>query len=560
MTKGLHRAWRVAVILTICAGLFHLINLAGPGRSYLGLTLVTPFRAAFAVAWIILVAELMASRRRPCLDIADGLVAAFAALYLLRGIFYPETFGIAFNWVFTGAGVFYLVKHGIRDRHDLRLVVVTVSLAIVAIAFTGLFEYAVKSNPLFESIQIDAVGNDSRIEASDQFYRVRSLVGHPGFVGAILGAGVPLIMLTFWRRRLLMAVLLAAAGMGLFLSFSRGSWLLIAIFLMPVLAYRGRYWIKRNAQWLAALLIALAIFITVDYLRREEISFRVDRQADNGLTWVMGREAPLVGGEAEGMKPGNNRLYFNVSDSFYLPEDGSATVIVHYFDTGTGPVYIEYRSRDEAAGRNNITHSGHITKTDSKQWTNAAFFLERPNFDGSSESADFRIVDDDSQIVLDEVVLQKGKLKLPSVVAQQWRARAGSFDTRADFFPLAWSVLLEHPLGVGLFNSPGTNHHAVDSLPLTWIMELGWPAFALLGFIVLAAVREGLNVLKAKRGPAVAIYLSIMFLMLHSVHLMILYDKPSLVLFSVMAAVYTLIRPWRRQGAILKASNEDFMI
>lgn len=557
LAKGLHRAWQVAIVVTICAGLFHLINLVAPGRAGLGPALVTPFRAAFAASWIFLVLELIAGRRRPRLDLTDWLVAGLAVLFLLKGILTPETFGIAFNWTVTGAGVFYLVKHGVRDERDLRLVIITTSLAVVVIGVAGVLEYLVKSNPLFDAIQVDIVGTDTRVEASEQFYRTRSLLGHPGFVGAALVAGTPLVMLVFWRRRLLMAALLAPVGAGLFLTFSRGSWLLAALFLTPVLAYRGRFWLKRNAKWLAPILIILVALIAIDYLKREEVSARLGRNpAADGLTWTLGSDGPftVAGGETGGVTPDNHYLYFDVDDGFFRNESGSVTIIIHYLDRGMGAVHVDYDSWQEGGVYDGAyALSGVINKSNTDHRTSAAFFLPDPRFDGRQNgAADFRIVDDDNLIIIDEVKLQKGKLKLPSVIVQQWRSRSGSLNTRADFFPHAWSVLKENPLGVGPFNSPGTNHHAVDSLPLTWIMEFGWPALLLLGLILVAAVREGLYAFKAKRGPAVVLYLSLVLLVLHGGHLMILYDKPSLVLFGVVGAVYALIRPWRRGGTLLE--------
>lgn len=565
LAQALHRVWQVAIVVTICTGLFHLINLVDPGRVALGPALLTPFRIAFAVSWMALAAELMLCRRRPSLDSADLLVAVLTLLFLLRGIFTPETFSIVFNWAITGAGAFFLVKYGVRDEHDLRLVVATISCAIVTIGIAGVVEYAVKTNPLFDAIQIDAVGTDTRVGASNQFYRVRSLVGHPGYVGAVLVSGAPLVALVFWRRRLLMAAFLAVIGTALLFTFSRGSWFLAAIFLIPVLFYRGRFWFKHNAKWLAPVLILPVIFITVDYLKREEVSIHLGGQpVAEGLSWTRARDGAyqVVSGEAEGVKPAKHFLYFNVDDGFFRNGDGPATVIVRYFDAGSGPVHIDYDSWNEAGEKSGAyTVSGVIDKTDTRHWTTAAFYLPDPRFDGRQNGgADFRIVDDDNQIVIDEVILQKGALKLPSVIAQQWRSRAGSFYTRANFFPMTWAVLKENPLGVGLFNCPGTNHHAIDSLPLTWIMEFGWPALLLLGLILWTIIREGRHAFRAKNGSAAALFLSLMLLLLHGGHLMILYDKPNLVLFGMLAAVYALIRPWRRQGALLQVSNRDFMI
>ncbi|MBE3066643.1 MAG: hypothetical protein IMZ73_04300, partial [Chloroflexi bacterium] len=109
-------------------------------------------------------------------------------------------------------------------------------------------------------------------------------------------------------------------------------------------------------------------------------------------------------------------------------------------------------------------------------------------------------------------------------------------------------------------NSPGTNHHAVDSLPLTWMMEFGWLAVPLLALLLLGVTREGIQAFRAKTGPAVVMYLCLVLLLLHGGHLMILYDKPSLTLFSAIGALYVLVRPWKKRGATINLSNSDLML
>lgn len=562
----LHLAWRVALVITIGAGLFHLINLVPAGRAGLGPALITPFRAGFIAAWLLLVAEYIIARRRPRLDYVDGAVAALAAVFILRGLLTPETLGITLNWLVTGAGVFYLVKHGIRSARDLRLVVLTLAVAVVIISLATLTEYAFKKNPLFESIQVDAVGIDTRMGGSSQFYRVRSLIGHPGFAGAILVAGAPLVMLAFWRRRLILAASLMLLGVGVFLTFSRGSWILGALFFAPVLIYRGRFWLKRNAKWLAPAVILPALLVTYDYMNREEVHARLGKKpVEEGLVWTKGKDGPyaIASGEADGVIPYNRFLYFDIDDDFYSAGDGPVTVIVHYFDRGSEGIHVEYDSWDETAGDRSGAYalSGYISKTDSHQWTTAAFYLEKPRFEGRQNGgADLRVVDDESLFVVDEVVVQKGKLKLPTVIAQQWESRAGSFGSRVDLYPFAWSVLKENPLGVGLYNTPGTNHHAVDSMPLTWLMEFGWLALPLLGMVLVVASREGYLAFKARGGPAVVLYLSLALLLLHGGHIMIIYDKPSLVMFAAVGAAYASLRPWRHGGALVEAAGRDFML
>lgn len=566
-TSRLHQVLRISIAFTLAAGLFHLLNLVGSGRGGFGPALITPFRIIFAVSWLLLIACCIVERRLPRPDRTDALIAGTLAVFLLRGALTPETFSITLNWAFTGAGIFFLVRYGTRSPDDVRFLMLILVGAALVLSIYGIGEYFYKANPLFDSIQVEAIGNDTRIAASDQFYRIRSLVGHPGFVGAILLGSMPLAFLVLRRRRLLLAGTLASLGAGIFLSFSRGSWLIAVLVLFPVSVFWSRAWLRRNLKWLAPVALVLAAFITFDYFNREEVSANLGEvMREKGLHWTNGNDGPIRSGAAgsDGVQPVKNFIYFDVADDFYHGgDDGPVTVIIHFFDRGMGAVRIDYDSMNESAGQaeSAAASTASIKKTDSRRWSTAAFYIKDPRFEGRlNNSADFRLVDDDSQISVDEVVVQKGRLKLPGVVFQQWSSRAGSIGTRAEFIPLTMDVLREDPLGVGLYNSPETEHHAVDSLPLTWMMEFGWPGLLLILGMVALIARECWLAWRQPREPAVVLLLSLVLILLHGGHLMILYDKPSLVLAAAVAALYANIRPWRRGGALIGLSNQDCMV
>lgn len=563
----LHKILRISIALTLAAGLFHLINLVGSGRGGFGPALITPFRFAFSVAWLLLIVSWLRDRRLPRPDLTDALIAATVAVFLLRGAVTPETFSITFNWVITGAGIFFLVRFGTRSAADVRFVLLTLVAVALSLSIYGLVEYFFKGNPLFDSIQVVAIGDDSRIAASDQFYRIRSLVGHPGFVGAILLGSVPLTCLVFSRRSLLLAGALASLGAGIFLSFSRGSWLIAALVLLPVSFIWFRDWLRRNLKWLLPVALVLAALITVDYLSREEVSINLGEAfSEEGLYWTYGKDGPIRpdAEDAAGVQPVNRYIYFDVDDDFYHGgDDGPVTIIVHFFDRGMGAIRIDYDSMNEGVSRDQgaSAPTASINKTDSHTWSSAAFYIKDPRFeDRLNYSADFRIVDDDSLMTLDKVVVQKGRLKLPGIVAQHWSSRASSINTRTEFFHFTWEVIRDDPLGVGLFNTPGTEHHAVDSLPLTWMMEFGWPGLILILGLVVLVIRECRLAWKQPQAPAVVLLLSLILILLHGGHLMILYDKPSLVLAAAIAALYANIRPWRRGGPVASVSNQDLMV
>ena len=559
---GVHMAWQAGIILTVWAGLFHLLNLVEAGRWELGPVLLTPFRAAFILTWLLLLADYGLNKRRPRIDYADVLVAGLVAVFLIRGLFVAETFGIAINWISTGAGVFFLVKHGIGSARDACLVIYAIVAAVLFICLFGVIEYAAKDNPLFDAIQVTAIGSDVRIGASEQFYRIRSLIGHPGYLGALLLISAPLVIMVFRRRRLLLAASLLLMVTVVFLTFSRGTWLLAIVVALPLLLYYGRPWLRHNLKWVAPLMIIIVLVIAFDYWNRDEISisFRDDVAAE-GLQLVEGLDGPYESDDGEGIRPLNSYLYFDVSDEFYGDEETPVTVVMRYLDRGLGRIRVEYDSRVTAAESTEAEAAlvyrptASIDKTNTMLWTSAAFYIEDPGFSGRQRGADFRLVDEESLVTVGYVSVQKGKLKLPSVVEQQWVSRWGSFITRLDFFPFTWNILLEHPLGVGLFNTPGTDNHAIDSLPLTWMIEFGWPGLLLLAGMAWLVVAEGLKVYRSPRGPLTALYLSLILVLLHGVHLMILYDKPSLVLTAVIAAVYAAARPWGSSGPAVQLGD-----
>lgn len=561
--QRIHHAWQVSIFFVITAGLFHLVNLVGAGRIYLGPVLFTPFRIFFGISWALLLAGFLVERRLPRPDRTDIMVAAVAVVFLARGLFEPETLSTVVNWVATGAGVFYLVRYGTQSAADVRLVLVSVAGVVLALALIGLVEYEAKSNPLFDSIQVEAIGTDQRVQTSSQFYRIRSLVGHPGFAGAVFLGAMPLAMLVLWRRRLWMAVSLMLLATALFLTFSRGSWLLGVVVLLPLVAFRARYWVRRNVRWLLPLALIPVVLLAFDYWNREEVSIDMPgyQMQECGLRWILGNDGPIVAmsGEATGIQPLNSFVYFDVDDSFFRGDRDPVTVVIHYFDKGWGAIRLDYDSWDERFGAYHSTAS--INKTNTRQWTTAAFYLDDARFNGRMNGgADFRVVDEDNNFTLDRVVLQKGKLKLPSVVINQWLSRSGSISTRTSFFPFTWRVVESHPLGVGIFNAPGTDHHAVDSLPLTWMMEFGWPGLLLIGGLIFLLVLEGVKVWRQPRGASAVLFMVLAVIILHGGHLMILYDKPSLVLVAVVGAVYANIRPWRRGGPVVSVSNQNCML
>lgn len=558
---ALRLAWRTAVCVTILTGILHLLNLVGWGRVAAGPVLLTPFRAAFISAWILLIAMLAVERRLPRPDAADALMLVLTSVFLIRAALEPATFSIALNWLSTAAGMYFLLRLGIRSRRDARVVIFAVTAAVLAVSFFGLAEYAAKTNPLFNAIDIDTVGSDARIFASDQFYRIRSLAGHPGFAAAIILAGIPLLLLVLWRRRVLLAGAMLTAAAALMLTFSRGSWLLAVIFLLPVLAARCRYWLWRNLRWLAPAILVPGLLIAIDYWNREEAFVDFDQRpvAQQGMVWSRDADGHVALVEG-GISPFGNFVYFEIDDLFLHGDQGPATVVVHFRDNGRGALRIDYysRDRDKADPNTGLTATPSVNKTGTGEPSVAAFYLEDPVFDGHlNRGADFRVVDDDNRVVIERVDLEKGKLKLPAVIAQQWVSRSASLSTRASLFPFAWDVFRDNPWGVGMFNSPGTGNHAVDSLPLTWLMEFGWVSALLLGAIGFILIREVVKACRAERGPAAVVLLSIVLIMAHGGHLMILYDKPSIVMLSSLLAVYVSIRPWRKNGPDVELGYAD---
>jgi len=549
---------RAALSLTVAAGMLHLFNLVGWGRWQLGPFMLTPFRAAFIVSWLLLIAGMVRQRRLPRLDALDAAVIIFALAYAGRALFTPETLGIAANWLVTAAGVYFLVKLVVRDRADLRAVLISIVASVVLIAAFGLVEYAAKANPLFDSIEVTAIGADSRISASGQFYRVRSLVGHPGFTAAVLTAAVPLAMLLLWRRPVAMAAAVVALLGSLFLTFSRGSWLLAALIFIPLALVLYRSSVRRYLQWAAlAALVAAAVLAALYWTRGEAYIDFTGSVQESGVRWSRGTGAATVISE-EGIMPQEYYVYADVDAQTFGEAPGAATVVVHYRDEGLGVLRVDYLPASREPGETDDWRIlPRINKTDTGNWTNAAFYLDQPLFEGHPYNADIRVVDEDNSSVISRVEVHAGRMDPVSQVVHQWEARSASLSTRFETYPLAWDTARANPLGVGPFNSPGTDHHAVDSLPLTWLMEFGWAGALVAAALALLVVRESYRVATTPWAPASVIFLAALTLILHGGHLMILYDKPSIVMLSALAALYSLTRAVTPRGPAVEAGFSD---
>ena len=536
-------AWRLTAGLTVCAGMLHLLNLVGWGRWQIGPLMLTPFRAAFLAAWLMLIMVLLYERRLPRLDSFDIIIVVFSLLYFMRSLFNPETTVIGLNWLATAAGVYFLIKLGLRDKEDIRAVLFSLVAAIVAIAVFGLFEYAAKTNLFFDAIEINAIGADNRILASEQFYRVRSFVGHPGFAAAVLTSSIPLLMLVLWKRRTILTMTLAVIITVLFFTFSRGSWILAALVFLPLSLVLYRSSFKRYLQWAAlALLLVVAVLMAMYWTRAELFVEFAAVVRESGIHWSEDSNSKTVV-SSEGISSLERFMYFDIDPQSIGGNPESATVVVHYLDDGLGVLRVDYltagQELDDPAG---WWTSPPINKTGTGQWTNAAFYLERPLVVDGDGIADIRIVDEDNAAVVRRVEMYEGRMDLVSQVLHQWESRSASLPTRFKMYPFAWDVARANPWGVGIFNSPGTQHHAVDSLPLTWLMEFGWAGIMLLLALVFLVVREGMRLATSGWLPESIFFLAIVMLLLHGGHLMILYDKPSIVMLSALAAIFTAIR------------------
>lgn len=577
----LHKAWLASAATVVVLGIFYLINLSNLTRLNAGPLLITPFRLAFAVSWTLLLVSWVKERHLPRLGFLDLLIIGASAMFILRSMSTPETVGQAVNLVFTGTGTFFLLRWGMRGIKDARVIIWTLAGAAITLSFLGIIEwilmnrlglvsYAIAGNNgnfFFDAREMNEIGIDQSVAASNQLYRIYTFVGHPGYAAAVMLACVPLVTMSLWRRRGLLAAALAVMAVTIFLTYSRAAWLLALLVLMPLFLFRARFWLRRRLKWVAPLAVIPLLFVTFDYLSREEVSASLGNKNPHqeALAWTASSDGPcsFADGETDGIVPLNRFVYFDVRDDFLPNGEDGASLIIHYLNKGYGAIHVDYYSgsgSDQPEGV--FTASDYVNKTDTNTWTTGVFYLENPRFQGElNEGADFRIVDDDSNFVLDKVILQKGKLKLPTLISKHWLARAGStLDTRMQLFPFAWSVLKENPLGVGPFNTPGTDHHALDSLPLTWLMEFGWPGVPFMLLLLGALVREGIYTLRTRSGPAAVLFLSLSLLLLHGAVLMVLYSKPSLVLFSAVGAVYCLIRPGSRNNPIMSTSNDDYML
>ena len=184
------------------------------------------------------------------LDWATGSFVALAAASLVvsqnKGVSLREFRVI----VLEPALLYWMIRTGVRDRAVLRRLAVSLLVAGVAVSAYGLYQYVFEG----EAIVVEGVR------------RMRAVYGSPNNLSLFLGRVIPLALaialagVTPWLRRA-SALVLGVLVLCLFLTFSRGGWLLsLPAGCLTVALLRGR---RTTVMTVAILLLGLALLLPI---------------------------------------------------------------------------------------------------------------------------------------------------------------------------------------------------------------------------------------------------------------------------------------------------------
>ena len=190
--------------------------------AFVPLNLLLPFFTVVAAVYVFLRRRLL---KPAAVDLA---LLSFMAYMLVRNIMGPEAAGVV-KYIIYGTGLFYMAALiTVKPRMLEVLIWSLVAIAAVTVLY-GFAEYAAQTNLFYQ----DAV---SKVipEPPQGVHRVGSTLAHPVAYGGYLIMILPFMLLIWFRseRRLYRAVgvlFSLATVVALILTFSKGSWLVAGI-------------------------------------------------------------------------------------------------------------------------------------------------------------------------------------------------------------------------------------------------------------------------------------------------------------------------------------------
>ncbi|MFA5802245.1 MAG: O-antigen ligase family protein [Thermoleophilia bacterium] len=277
----------------------------------LPLSILLPVVVAFTV--------LFAIKRRETVIIGylDIAVLTFSTYLLLRNVFSPESL-LAVKYGLLGTGLFFLTAI-LSQRIDLArwITWLFVSLASVTCSY-GLMEFILQNNYIYGDILTTTVG-----QPLGELHRVGSSLVHPVSYGAFLIQLLPFCLLAWYTgrnilQRVFAMATTAVATLALFLTFSKGSWIVLGIIIVWVMVFFAVFLRSSRAIYIVAVFLAILAVLTGvfwqklsdDLSDRSEMSVSIRLKGWNAAIGGIG-EHPLTG---VGLKKGDDVVWSHLSD------------------------------------------------------------------------------------------------------------------------------------------------------------------------------------------------------------------------------------------------------
>ena len=257
-TSFLDRVMALLVCMTIAIAVLYPQSFFSPD-SLLGNKWLDPLAAM--VAPLVLAGAVCLKVRRKYFraSVVDALVLVFAVYLVAQNVILGPTTLVTLKYVALGLGIYYLTTLLAVKGEPLRkpLLYTVIGLTLLTCAY-GLLEYALQKNVIFAALISQSVP-----EPLHGVHRIGSTLAHPVPFGAFLlqvapFSGMLLVISRRWWKRLLALLTMSLAVLALFLSYSKGSWMVGGILVAGALLLfpRAR---SRKAAFPAAIMLVIVI-------------------------------------------------------------------------------------------------------------------------------------------------------------------------------------------------------------------------------------------------------------------------------------------------------------
>ncbi|MFA5800904.1 MAG: O-antigen ligase family protein [Thermoleophilia bacterium] len=226
---------------------------------------------------------LCAFARRAALrmDFLDFAILAFLIFFFVRNIDGPENAAVI-KFVTYGGCLYYLAAIVVQNRKTFNILIIAIVLISATAIIYGFIEYAVQYNFLFP--------NHSNLQPSNTIHRIGSTLSQPVLFGAFLVQAFPYIFLLsfsnqLWWRSLAITTFIWAFA-ALLLTYSKGSWIAVALISAASFIYLVRSGIKKIGPIFGVVIICLAIVAAFWNQAYNDISVRMTSSiGDRLVTW-----------------------------------------------------------------------------------------------------------------------------------------------------------------------------------------------------------------------------------------------------------------------------------